>query len=148
MTRRFTRPLALAAGALALAAGAAAAQQPPAVYQLPRSQYTPPVSTYLNIIRRNGGLPAATYFNFTQPTTLPDLPLIPSGPSPTVRSTAFQPAASLDVPAPPPAGTGWQPTAPRPTPGATGGRPVFLTLTGPKPQPQAQPKGMLTRFGD
>jgi hypothetical protein len=79
-----------------------------------------------------------------QPMTLPDLPLIPYGPSPAVQSTAFQPAASLDVPAPPQAGTGWQPIIPRPTSAPPGNRPVFLTLTGPKPQP----KGALTRFGD
>jgi hypothetical protein len=79
-----------------------------------------------------------------QPMTLPDLPLIPYGPSPAVQSTAFQPAASLDVPAPPQAGTGWQPIIPRPASTPAGNRPVFLTLTGPKPQP----KGALTRFGD
>ena len=73
MTRRLTRPLALAAGALALAAGAAVAQQPPyqppVSQQPPRAQYTPPVSPYLNILGRNGGLPAVNYYNFTQPFT-------------------------------------------------------------------------------
>src|SRR5437763_12471006 len=69
MTRRSTRPLALAAGALALAAGTVVAQPPPPVYQPPRAQYTPPVSPYLNILGRNGGLPAVNYYNFTQPFT-------------------------------------------------------------------------------
>src|SRR5438067_2406405 len=49
-----------------------------------------------------------------QPMALPYLPLIPYGSSPAVQSTAFEPAASLDAPTPPPAGAGWQPTAPRP----------------------------------
>ena len=92
MTRRFTRPLALAAGALALAAGSAAAQQPPpGVYQAPRSQFTPPVSPYLNIIGRNGGLPAVNYFNFTQPYTVQQPYLQPQGQYLNAAPTVTQP---------------------------------------------------------
>src|SRR5437764_10418180 len=69
MKRQPFRVLALAAGAFALAAGAAPPYQPPVSQQPPRAQYTPPVSPYLNILGRNGGLPAVNYYNFTQPFT-------------------------------------------------------------------------------
>src|SRR5579871_1621082 len=84
-----------------------------------------------------------------QPMPLPDLPLIPYGPNRPVQSTAFQPSASLDAPAPTPAAPGDAAGTPRPQ-AAGVNRPVFMTLTAPKPQPQPPPqsKGMLARFGD
>ena len=48
---------------------AAASAQPPLGPRPLTGVNTPPVSPYLNILGRNGGLPAVNYYNFTQPFT-------------------------------------------------------------------------------